>query len=108
MIVGTRIAQLQNKRDKLRLFGMGQVPLNLAFKNTTPSNGGVALGMLFGTIYDLPVTNVALWSQIRQARLDVMLSELNLERSLLETAEDAGTSWDRWQQAIREWDQKRG
>jgi outer membrane protein TolC len=106
MIVGTRIAELQNKRDKLRLFGMGQLPLGLSFKTTTPGNGGVALGMIFGTIYDLPVTNVALWSRLRQAKLDVMLSQLNLERALLETAEDAGTSWDRWQQAIREWDQK--
>ncbi len=106
MVVGTRIAELQNKRDKLRLFGMGQLPLGLVFKNTTPTNGGVAFGMIFGTIYDLPVTNIALWARMRQARLDVMLSQLNLERSLLETAEDAGTSWDRWQQAIREWDQK--
>jgi outer membrane protein TolC len=106
MVVGTRIAQLQNKRDKLRLLGVGQLPFSLAFKNTTPSNGGVALGMLFGTIYDLPVTNVGLWSRIRQAKLDVMLSQMNLESSLLETAEDAGTSWDRWQQAIREWEQK--
>jgi outer membrane protein TolC len=106
MIVGTRIAQLQNKRDKLRLFGMGQLPLSLAFKNTTPSNGGVALGMLFGTVYDLPVTNIGLWARIRQVRLDVMLSQIDLERSLLQTAEDAGTSWDRWQQAIREWEQK--
>ena len=106
MIVGTRIAQLQNKRDKLRLFGLGQLPLSLAFKNTNPNNGGVALGLIFGSLYDLPVTNVGLWSRLRQARLDVMLSQLNLERSLLETAEDAGTSWDRWQQAIREWEQK--
>ena len=35
-----------------------------------------------------------------------MLSQISLERSLLETAEDAGTSWDRWQQAIREWEQR--
>ena len=35
-----------------------------------------------------------------------MLSQIELERSLLETAEDAGTSWDRWQQAIREWEQR--
>jgi outer membrane protein TolC len=106
MIVGTRIAQLQNKRDKLRLFGMGQLPLSLAFKNTTPQNGGVALGLLFGALYDLPLTNVTLWSRLRQARLDVMLSQIDLERSMLETAEDAGSSWDRWQQAIREWDQR--
>jgi outer membrane protein TolC len=106
MVVGTRIAQLQNKRDKLRLFGMGQLPLSLAYKNTTPNNGGAALGMIFGSVYDLPVTDVGLWSRLRQARLDVMLSQINLERSLLETAEDAGTSWDRWQQAIREWEQK--
>ena len=106
MVVGTRIAQLQNKRDKLRLFGAGSLPLGLAFKNTNPNNGGVALGLIFGALYDLPVTDVMLWSRLRQAKLDVMLSQINLERALLETAEDAGTSWDRWQQAIREWEQK--
>jgi outer membrane protein TolC len=106
MVVGTRIAELQNKRDKLRLFGMGQLPLGLAFKNTNPNNGGVALGLIFGALYDLPVTDVVLWSKLRQAKLDVMLSQINLERAMLETAEDAGTSWDRWQQAIREWEQK--
>ena len=53
MIVGTRIAQLQNKRDKLRLFGVGLLPLGMAFKNTTPNNGGTALGMIFGAAYDL-------------------------------------------------------
>jgi outer membrane protein TolC len=106
MVVGTRIAELQNKRDKLRLFGMGQLPLGLSFKNTNPNNGGVALGLIFGALYDLPVTDVVLWSRLRQAKLDVMLSQINLERALLETAEDAGTSWDRWQQAILEWEQK--
>jgi hypothetical protein len=107
MIVGTRIAELQNKRDKIRLFGVGQLPISLAFKNTTPGpNGGVALGMIFGMLYDLPVTDVALWGRLRQARLDVMLSQISLERSMLDVAADAGTSWDRWQQAIVEWEQK--
>ncbi|MDR3639594.1 MAG: hypothetical protein P4L84_37685 [Isosphaeraceae bacterium] len=106
MVVGLRIARLQAKRDKLRLFGLGQLPITTAFKNTTPGNGGIALGMLFGTVYDLPVTNVGLWAQLRQARLDEILSQISLERALLEASEDAGTSWDRWQQAAVEWDQK--
>jgi outer membrane protein TolC len=106
MIVGLRIARLQQVRDKTRLFGLGSLPLSMSFKNTTVSNGGTALGLLFGSIYDLPVVNVSLWASIGQARLDVIRSQLDLEKSLLEVAEDAGSSWDRWQQAVREWDQR--
>jgi outer membrane protein TolC len=106
MVVGTRIAELQNKRDKLRLFGTGQLPISMAFKNTTSGNGGTALGLIFGMLYDLPITDVGLWAHLRQARLDVMLSQISLERSMLDAASDAGTSWDRWQQAIVEWEQK--
>ena len=106
MIVGLRIARLQQIRDKTRLLGLGQLPLGLSFKNTTSANGGIALGLIFGSLYDLPVVNLSLWANIGQARLDVIRSQLDLEKSLLEVAEDAGSSWDRWQQAVREWDQR--
>ena len=106
MIVGLRIARLQQTRDKTRLFGLGQLPLGMSFKNTTTRNGGIALGLIFGSLYDLPVVNLSLWANIRQARLDVIRSQLDLEKSLLEVAEDAGSSWDRWQQAAREWEQR--
>jgi outer membrane protein TolC len=106
MIVGLRIARLQQIRDKTRLFGLGQLPLGMSFKNTTNANGGIALGLIFGSLYDLPVVNLSLWANIRQARLDVIRSQLDLEKSLLEVAEDAGSSWDRWQQAVREWEQR--
>jgi outer membrane protein TolC len=106
MIVGLRIARLQQIRDKTRLFGMGQLPLGMSFKNTTTRNGGIALGLIFGSVYDLPVVNLSLWANLRQARLDVIRSQLDLEKSLLEVAEDAGSSWDRWQQAVREWEQR--
>ena len=106
MIVGLRIARLQQLRDKTRLLGLGQLPLGLSFKNTTKGNGGIALGMIFGSLYDLPVVNLSLWANIGQARLDIIRSQLDLEKSLLEVAEDAGSSWDRWQQAVREWEQK--
>jgi outer membrane protein TolC len=78
----------------------------MSFKNTTVANGGTALGLLFGSLYDLPVVNIGFWANIRQARLDVIRSQLDLEKSLLEVAEDAGSSWDRWQQAVREWEQR--
>jgi outer membrane protein TolC len=106
MIVGLRIARLQQTRDKTRLYGLGQLPMGLSFKNTTTKNGGIALGLIFGSLYDLPVVNVSLWANLRQARLDVIRSQLDLEKSLLEVAEDAGSSWDRWQQAVREWEQR--
>jgi hypothetical protein len=101
MIVGLRIARLQQTRDKTRLLGLGSLPLGTSFKNTTSNNGGIALGLIFGSLYDLPVVNLSLWANIGQARLDVIRSQLDLEKSLLEVAEDAGSSWDRWQQAIR-------
>jgi outer membrane protein TolC len=106
MIVGLRISRLQQLRDKTRLLGVGQLPLGLSFKNTTSGNGGMGLGLIFGSLYDLPVVNLSLWANIGQAKLDVIRSQLDLEKSLLEVAEDAGSSWDRWQQAIREWDQR--
>jgi hypothetical protein len=62
--------------------------------------------MIFGSLYDLPVVNLSLWASIGQARLDIIRSQLDLEKSLLEVAEDAGSSWDRWQQAVREWEQR--
>jgi outer membrane protein TolC len=80
--------------------------LGTSFKNTTTANGGIALGLIFGSLYDLPVVNLSLWANIGQARLDVIRSQLDLEKSLLEVAEDAGSSWDRWQQAVREWEQR--
>ena len=106
MIVGLRIARLQQIRDKTRLLGLGQLPLGMSFKNTTTNNGGIALGLIFGSLYDLPVVNLSLWANIGQARLDIIRSQLDLEKSLLEVAEDAGSSWDRWQQAVREWEQR--
>jgi outer membrane protein TolC len=106
LIVGLRIARLQQIRDKTRLLGLGQLPLSMSFKNTTPANGGITLGLIFGSLYDLPVVNLSLWANIRQARLDIIRSQLDLEKSLLEVAEDAGSSWDRWQQAVREWQQR--
>jgi outer membrane protein TolC len=106
MIVGLRIARLQQIRDKTRLLGLGALPLGLSFKNTTSGNGGMGLGLIFGSLYDLPVVNLSFWANIGQARLDVIRSQLDLEKSLLEVAEDSGNSWDRWQQAVREWDQR--
>lgn len=106
LVTGLRIARLRQKRDWLGLLGKGLLPAELSFKNTTPQNGGVALGAIFGTIYTPPIVDINLWANIRQARLDVIQSQLDLEKSLIDVAGDAGNSWDRWQQATREWEQR--
>jgi outer membrane protein TolC len=105
LVVGLRIAQLQQKRNILGLFGSGRLPLEFAYKDTSPLNGGIGLGALFGTLYTLPLTNVGLWASIRKGRLDVVQSQLDLEKGLLDVANDAGNAWDRWQQASKEWEQ---
>ncbi|MEO6807722.1 MAG: TolC family protein [Isosphaeraceae bacterium] len=103
--VGLRIARIQQKRSILGLFGEGRLPAELGFKNTNPGkNGGITLGAIFGSTYGLPVVDIGLWSSIREARLDVVKSQLELEQALLEVAVDAGNAWDNWQQAIREWE----
>lgn len=104
-LVGLRIARLQQKRSVLGLLGEGRLPAELGFKNTSPTrNGGITLGAIFGSSYGLPVVDIGLWSSIREARLDVVQSQLELEKALIEVAADAGNTWDRWQQAIREWE----
>jgi outer membrane protein TolC len=106
LVVGLRIAQLRRKGSLLGLLGKGLLPTEWSFKNTTPGNGGVAFGAIFGTTYNAPLLDIDLWANIRKARLDVVQSQLDLEKSLLDVAADAGDSWDRWQQAIKEWGQK--
>jgi outer membrane protein TolC len=106
LVVGLRIARLRQKGSLLGLFGKGQVPGEFSFKNTTSSNGGVAMGAIFGSTYNAPVLDIDLWASIRKARLDVVQSQLDLEKALLDVAADAGDSWDRWQQAIKEWQQR--
>ena len=106
LVVGLRIAHLRSRGAGLRLFGTGGVPAELSFKNTTAANHGVALGAIFGATYSPPLVDVDLWASIRQARLDVIQSQLDLEKSLVDVANDAGNSWDRWQQAIKEWQQR--
>lgn len=104
-LVGLRIARLQQQRSVLGLLGGGQLPAELGFKNATGRNGGVTLGAIFGSSYGLPVVDVGLWSSVRQARLDVVQSQLELEKALVDVAVDAGNSWDRWGQSIRDWEQ---
>jgi outer membrane protein TolC len=106
LVIGLRIARLRQKRDWLGLLGKGIMPAALSFKNTTPVNGGVALGAIFGAAYAPTVVDIDLWANIRQARLDVIQSQLDLEKALIDVASDTGNSWDRWQQAIQEWEQR--
>ena len=104
-VVGLRIANLQRKRSLLGLLGDGRLPAELGFKNTNPNkNGGITLGAIFGSAYGVPLVDIGLWSKVREARLDVSASQLELEKALLDVAVDAGNSWDRWQQAVREWE----
>jgi outer membrane protein TolC len=104
LVVGLRIARLQRQRSWLGLIGTGSLPAELGFKNAGTPNGGITLGAVFGSAYGLPLVETGLWSSIRRARLDVVASQLELEKALLEVAQDAGNAWDRWQQAIREWE----
>lgn len=104
LVVGLRIARLQRQRSWLGLIGAGSLPAELGFKNAGTPNGGITLGAIWGSTYGLPVVDISLWSSIRKARLDVVASQLELEKALLDVAEDAGNAWDRWQQAIKEWD----
>jgi outer membrane protein TolC len=104
-VVGLRIARLRRQRSFLGLLGEGSLPTELGFKNATAANGGITLGAIFGSTYGVSLLDIGLWSRIREARLDAVTSQLELEKALLEVASDAGNSWDRWQQAIREWEQ---
>lgn len=104
-VVGLRIARMQQKRSVLGLLGEGRIPAELGFKNTNPDrNGGVTLGAIFGADFGLPVVDIGLWAKVREARLDLVQSQLELEAALIEVGVDAGNTWDRWQQAIREWE----
>ena len=87
--------------------GLGSLPLGLSFKNTTLANGGPAtLGTIFGTLYDVPVIDIGFWSNVRRAKLEVVRSQLDLEKVLLDMEEDAGNAWDRLMQADLEHAQK--
>lgn len=107
LVVGVDIARLQERRDFLKLLGLGSLPIGLSFKNTTIPNGGPAtLGLIFGTLYDIPAIDIGLWSNIRRAKLEVARSQLDLEKALLEVEEDAGNAWDRLAQSMLEYEQK--
>lgn len=109
LVLGLKIAQLQESRDFLRLFGLGTLPISMSFKRTSPGpvNAGPAtLGIIFGTLYDLPALDIGIWSNIRKSKLDVIKSQLDLEKVLLDVEEDAGNAWDRWEQSIKEYDQR--
>ena len=104
-VVGLRIARMQKQRSVLGLIGEGRIPAELGFKNTSPNrNGGVTLGAIFGADFGLPIVDIGLWAKVREARLDLVQSQLELEAVLVEVGVDAGNTWDRWQQAIREWE----
>lgn len=107
LVVGVDIARLQERRDLLKLLGLGSLPIGLSFKNTTIPNGGPAtLGLIFGTLYDIPAIDIGLWSNIRRAKLEIARSQLDLEKALLEVEEDAGNAWDRLAQSTLEYEQK--
>jgi outer membrane protein TolC len=106
MQVGLRVARLQEQRDHLRFFGLGELPVGMSFKNTTPGNGGIAFGAIFGATYDVPLVDIGLWANLRRARLDVARAQLDLENALVDVAADAGNAWDSCKQAELEWRQR--
>jgi outer membrane protein TolC len=106
MEVGLRAAELQDKKDLLSLLGVGKLPVGMGFKNAAPANGGIALGAIFGTAYDIPLIDIGLWADLRKSRLDVVRSQLDLEKALVDVTADAGDAWDRWEFAEKEWRQR--
>jgi outer membrane protein TolC len=104
LVEGVTIARLQQRRSGLRLLGLGSLPFGLANRELT---GSTSLGLVFGSYYELPAFDIGLWANLKRAKLDVFRSELDLERGLLDTAQDAGNSWDRLVLANQEYEQRR-
>jgi outer membrane protein TolC len=103
LVEGVTIARLQQQRSGLRLLGLGSLPWGLANRELT---GGTSLGLVFGGFYEIPALDLGLWANLKRAKLDVLRSELDLERGLLEAAADAGNAWDRLVLAEQEWQQR--
>jgi outer membrane protein TolC len=103
LVEGVAIARLQQKRNALRLLGLGSIPLALANRELT---GKTSLGLLFGTYYEVPGFDAGLWANLRRADLDVVRSQLDLERSLLDVANDAANAWDKLVLAGQDWQQR--
>ncbi len=103
LIEGVAIARLQQKRNALRLLGLGTLPLAIANRELT---GKTSLGLAFGNYYEFPGFDPILWANVRHARLDIVSSELDLEKSLMDAATDAGHTWDKLQLAVEDWRQK--
>jgi outer membrane protein TolC len=103
LVEGLAIARLQQKRNALRLLGLGSIPLGLANRELT---GKTSLGLLFGTYYEVPGIDAGLWANVHRAKLDVVRSQLDLEKSLLEVANDAANAWDKMVLAREDWEQR--
>ncbi len=103
LLEGVTIARLQQQRSVLRFLGLGTLPLGLANRELS---GPTSLGLVFGFYDEIPAFDVGLWANLRRAKLDVVRSELDLEKALVDVAVDAGNSWDQWQLAIQNWQQK--
>jgi outer membrane protein TolC len=103
LVEGISIARLQQRRNALRLLGLGSFPLGLANRELT---GQTSLGLVFGTYYEVPGFDAGLWANLRRAKLDVVRSELDLERALLDVANDAANAWDKMVLAVQDWEQK--
>ncbi|MCZ2341078.1 MAG: TolC family protein [Bacteroidales bacterium] len=106
MEAGLRAARIQDQRDLLALLGLGKTPIGLGFKNAGANNGGIALGAVFGMDYDVPLIDIGLWADLRKSRLEVVRTQLELEKVLIEAGAEAGDAWDRWQYAEKDWRQR--
>lgn len=106
MEAGLRAARIQDQKDLLALLGLGKTPIGLGFKNAGAMNGGIALGAVFGADYDIPLIDIGLWADLRKSRLEVVRSQLELEKALIEAGAEAGDAWDRWQFAEKDWRQR--
>jgi outer membrane protein TolC len=103
LVEGVAISRLQVTRNALRLLGLGSLPMGLANREVT---GKTSLGLVFGSFYEFTGFDAGLWANVRRAKLDIVASELDLERSLMEVAKDAGDTWDKAQLAEQTWNQR--
>jgi outer membrane protein TolC len=103
LVEGVAIARLQQQRSWLRLLGLGSLPFGLANREST---GATSLGLVFGSVYEFPAFDIGLWANIKRAKLDLIRSELDLERGLMDAARDAGDAWDRLVLTEQEYQQR--
>ena len=79
MIVGTRMARAPEQAGQAPPVRDGRPPAQPVLQEHVAEQRRRRARPALRGVYDLPVTNVGLWSRLRQAKLDVMLSQIELD-----------------------------